>query len=188
MLWQDGPKLIGLGGVLQVEVVPEDDAFGIACLNRGFADGTQFRDEHRNERVAEHVVGEVEFLGEAVAPPFEISADDREFLQRVGAEPRGEIRLNLHLARLAHLRDLGGNVNHPVDQIHRIGFELGDFIVRHARRSCPKRSRRSGFSTFRKANYELSRNIVKGSISLKTTKAPTCVGAFMIPAEFLLSL
>jgi hypothetical protein len=72
VLWQDGPKLIGLGGVLQVEVVPEDDAFGIACLNRGFADGTQFRDEHRNERVAEHVVGEVEFLGEAVAPRFEI--------------------------------------------------------------------------------------------------------------------
>ena len=42
------------------------------------------------------------------------------------------------------------------------------------------------FFAVSKVECELSQNIAKGSISLKTTKAPICVGAFMITSDFLL--
>ena len=40
----------------QIEVMFADDALGIAHLNSRFTDGTEFRLEHGNERVPQHVM------------------------------------------------------------------------------------------------------------------------------------
>lgn len=79
MLGHDAEEFLGFLGGLQVEVVLADDRLGVARLNRRFADGAEFRDEHGNERVAQHVVREPELLREFLPPLLEIARDDRKF-------------------------------------------------------------------------------------------------------------
>lgn len=76
-----------------VEVILADDAFRVAGLNRGFTAGTEFRDEHRNERVPHHVVREAEFLPQRRTPLLKVADHERGFLGRIGAQPGREIRL-----------------------------------------------------------------------------------------------
>src|SRR5256886_5702919 len=64
-------KTVRLPPCFHVEVVPTNDAFGIAPLNRRLADGAQFRDEHGNERMAPPVVREVELILQLGAPLLE---------------------------------------------------------------------------------------------------------------------
>ncbi len=51
-------------------------------------------------------MSEVEFLDGLLAQMLEVGRDDRKFLQRVGFEPRSEIRLNRDRARLADLGNI----------------------------------------------------------------------------------
>lgn len=44
-----------------------DDGFGISCLEGGVANGPEHGDAHRDERVAEHVMGAPELLGDRIA-------------------------------------------------------------------------------------------------------------------------
>ncbi|MCX6952774.1 MAG: hypothetical protein NTV51_11500 [Verrucomicrobia bacterium] len=103
-----------------VEVILADDAFRVAGLNRGFTAGTEFRDEHRNERVPHHVVREAEFLPQRRTPLLKVADHERGFLGRIGAQPGREIRLNRDLARLADFRDLGGNRDEPAFEVYRV--------------------------------------------------------------------
>ena len=110
-LWQDAKKLFRLLLAFEIEVVLADDVLGIAHLNRGFADGAKLRNEHRDEGVPRHVMGEGEFLGYFFTDVLEIRRDDRESLQRISLQPGGEVRLNRDVAGLAHFRDFAVNAD-----------------------------------------------------------------------------
>ena len=86
-LGQDAEELIRLLSGFQVEVMLADDALGVARLNRCLADGAEFRDEHRNERVPEHVVREPEFLRELHPAFLKVTYDDGESVERVPGHP-----------------------------------------------------------------------------------------------------
>lgn len=60
----DGKELLAFGRAFQVEVMLPNDGFRIARLDRGFADRAILRDEHRDERMPQHVVREAEALRE----------------------------------------------------------------------------------------------------------------------------
>src|SRR6202142_288913 len=107
MFRQDAEERIRLRRGFQIKVMLADDALGIARLNLRFADGAEFRDEHRNERVPEHVVREPEFLRELSPALLKVPGDQREFVERVGAQPSREVRLDRYPTRLADFRDLG---------------------------------------------------------------------------------
>ena len=73
----------------------------------GVAERPELRNEHRNERVTQHVVAQVELLSEFQSEAAETAWHDREFLQRVGTEPGGEIRLDGDGALHPDFRDVG---------------------------------------------------------------------------------
>src|ERR1017187_9468545 len=87
MFRQDTEERVRLRRGFQVEVMLADDALRIARLNRRFADGAKLCDEHRNERMPEHVVRESEFLRELQPALLKIADDQREFVEWVGAQP-----------------------------------------------------------------------------------------------------
>src|ERR1039458_1537961 len=100
MFRQDTEERVRLRRGFQVEVMLADDALRIARLNRRFADGAKLCDEHRNERMPEHVVRESEFLRELQPALLKIADDQREFVEWVGAQPGREVRLDRYPARL----------------------------------------------------------------------------------------
>ena len=81
----DVEESLGLGGTLEVEVMPPDDALRIAGLEGGFTHRPEFRDEHRDERVAEHVVREPELLADAAVHVHRVRREGWVSLQRVVA-------------------------------------------------------------------------------------------------------
>ena len=58
---------------------------------------------------------------------LKVCRDDREFGQRVRPEPRPEIRLNRHHARLAHLGNLAIDADDSFCGLHVLRFEPEDF-------------------------------------------------------------
>jgi hypothetical protein len=120
-------ELLGFCRAFQVEVVLADNALGVARLQRGLADGPELRNEHRDIAVPHDVMGEIEFLHHPFADMLEVGRDDWKLLQRVGPEPRGQIRLDRDIARLAHLRDLAADADQPGVEIDVFRSEPEDF-------------------------------------------------------------
>lgn len=61
-VWHDAEEVRGLGRAFQIQVMFANDRFGVARLQRRFPDRAEFCHEHRNKRVAHHVVRKTELL------------------------------------------------------------------------------------------------------------------------------
>ena len=110
-----------------------DDRLGVAGLEGSFAHRAELRDEHRNERMPEHVVGEREFVEDLLAGVHRVRRHDRKLRQRVGAQPRREVRLDRDVALHPDLRDLGLDVDYAGIEAHGLGLQLFDFAAPDAR-------------------------------------------------------
>ncbi len=81
---QDAEELLSLGGGLQIKVVPPGDAFRIAGLECCFADRPILGHEIADERMAHHVVGEIELLRDPGPVLLQVRDNDRESLDGIG--------------------------------------------------------------------------------------------------------
>ena len=78
---KDAEKLLGFLGGFQIEIVTADDALGITRLKRCLADRPEFPDEHRNIRMSEHIVSEVELVFKLGPAFLEITSDYWIFIE-----------------------------------------------------------------------------------------------------------
>ena len=78
-----------------------DYVFGVSRLQGRFAHRPVLGDEHRNERVPEYVMREVEPLREFCPPFLKVCHNDGELLERISPEPRGEVRMDGYPAGFA---------------------------------------------------------------------------------------
>src|ERR1039457_1165642 len=84
-LGKNAKELAGFRRALQVEVMLADDALGIARLQRGLTHRPKLADEHRNERVPQHVMREPEISADFPMHVHRVFRDKRELLQWVGS-------------------------------------------------------------------------------------------------------
>ena len=74
-----------------------------------------------------HVVGETEAFGHVGAQMLHVGWNQREFVERVGAEPCGEVRLDRDVALHAHLGNLRLDVDDSRVEADVLGPELQNF-------------------------------------------------------------
>lgn len=132
LLGPDGEEARGLLLRFQIEVVLANDGLGVAGLECGLAHRAELRDVHGNERVPHDVVSEAERLCDGGTLVLEVGRDDREAVQREGAEPRGKVGLNRDAALHADFRDLGLDQNDASVEAHVLGPEFQDLTRANA--------------------------------------------------------